>query len=306
MEYDLGGSCYERGDRPSRDRRKELRDDLERAVEEENWSRAVQLQEESVRYQCWDVYEWLDLAEYLHGAGRHDDALRVLAELYDEDPNWFERLLRNEREPFLADLIDRPEYENAELRTLREKERREARERRKRFREVLRELPEEHRPSEIYVARDVCPFECCIYRTWSVHDRVPLYEAPRSDTRVAVLENGDTVSGRTGNVYLSPRPMGVVHEVTLEDGRSVPPGEILFELDYMGEGYSHVFYEGKVHRAFTYELGSRCPRPDADCWGEYLDSQEGKQVWWVQVEAPSGVTGWTDRVGAFGDMSSCS
>lgn len=305
MEYELAGPCYEDVDHFSRDQRKTLRDDLKQAVDDKSWLRAVELQDELVRHRCWDIYEWLDLAKYLNRTGRHHDSLRILTQLYDEDPNWFERLLRQEREPFLTELIDSPEYDKSELRTVRKKDRREAKQRRQQFRQALRELPEEHRPADPYVARNVCPFECCVYRTWSVHGRVPLYEAPRSDTEIEVLEEGDTVVGRTGNVHLSPRPAGVVHAVKLEDGTELSTGEILFVLDYLGEGYSKVFYEGEVHQAFTYGLRNYCPRLSTDCWGEYLDSEGVNQVWWVKVDAPSGITGWTDRVGLFGGMDSC-
>jgi hypothetical protein len=306
MEYDLGKPCYEtRSERPSREESNKLNAKLDEAIKTENWTRAAELQKERVRYWCWDARRWLDLAKYFHRADNDTESLKILTELYEKEPNWFDQLLRSGRRPFLREILNDSSYEHSSLKNLREQETREWQKRRKNFREKLSNLPADEKPSNPYVARDVCPFECCTYRTWSVQGSTPLFDKPESDTQIAHLDEGDTVEALTGNVYLQPKPVGVVHDLKLDRETTVPAGEIVFILDYMGEGYSRIFYRGKTYSTSTYFLRSRCPRPNGRCWGEFLTHDTARHDWWVKLRTPEGLTAWTNRLNLFGNMDAC-
>jgi len=311
--YDLGGPCLD--DQPhgaALDEYMDLHRRLTRAVRREAWDTVIALQKKSVRLMCDNPYRWFTLAEYHRRAGQDTAALRVVTHVYEHHPNEVEQRLADGYELLVAVRASRP-FEGSRLQAMMRKNRRALRTRRRRYRRSLRELPDARKPPERYVARDVCPFECCVYRTWSVHGPVTVYERPRSDTVVARLEAGDTVQGMTGNVYLRPRPVALRQKLYLgRDPRTsqkvyADTGEMVFELDYIGEGFSNVWYRGNVHTVSSYSFRNHCPRPGEDCRAEYVhDGGEAyPRSWWVKIRLPDGTMGWTDEVEPFGNMDAC-
>lgn len=311
--YDPEGSCLE--DPPpgaALDDSVDLFRRIRRAVREEAWDTAIALQRKSVRLMCDNPYRWFTLAEFHHRAGEDTAALRVMTRLYQRDPNAIEARLDRDDERLLAVRESRP-FQGSKLQAMMKRNRRSLRERRRRFRDTAASLPASHQPPERYVARNVCPFECCVYRTWSVHGPATVYEGPRGDTVVGRVDEGDTVEGLTGHVYLKPRAVGVRTEVRLDRNRPgsrmirAEPGEVLFELDYVGEGFSHVWYRGDTYLVGSHTFQTHCPRPDKECRGEYLDPDEGayRRDWWVNIRLPDGTVGWTNDVESFGNLDAC-
>lgn len=108
------------------------------------------------------------------------------------------------------------------------------------------------------------------------------------------------MTAQTGEVHLKPEPI-----VVLWDG-PLPQGSIVFALDYQGEGFGHVYTQGKVVSMFLgYE--KYCFRLSEACWGEALlpESERSKRVWWVKIRLAGGVIGWTNQTDHFGGMDGC-
>lgn len=124
-------------------------------------------------------------------------------------------------------------------------------------------MPATEKPPENYVAKDACPFECCRFGEWTVLENTGLVLNPGSRRVIGAARKGTRVVALTGEVHLSPEPVGVLI------GGDLPENSIAFVLDYMGEGYGHVYTRGKtVGTSLAY--AKYCFRPSESCWGETL------------------------------------
>ena len=138
-----------------------------------------------------------------------------------------------------------------------------------------------------------------------------LVSSPGSSRVVGRAMKGSRAFGLTGEVHLRPEPV-VVLTAPKPDGvltaDKLQKNSIAFILDYAGEGYSHVYTQGKVVVVQTHlSYAKYCYRVSEDCWGEtLLPSRERKeQIWWVKVRLPDGVVGWTKKTENFGDKDGC-
>ena len=105
----------------------------------------------------------------------------------------------------------------------------------------------------------------------------------------------------TGDVHLRPAPVAVVHDR--------PPfvrGEIIFMLDYLGEGFFRHWRNGEIAEQKLW-VDDVCLRPSRDCWAEYIEAPEKRQEprWWVLIETADGTRGWADRPEHFGNKDAC-
>ncbi len=292
--YDLGGPCKEA--QPTRI--KEIVD----AQRTSNWNRLVDLQKLEVRDSCGNEFRWFELAKALLLAHRPAEAVQVLEEMdardLDLNPSLVVRF-----HPEVKALMDDPAFKSTPAGIKLEALKRSSNERRAKFRAMLTTLPASQRPPDHYIAKGACPFECCTYRKWTVREDTDLVAAPGSQRVVGKAKKGSAALGLTGEVHLTPIPVVVVGDVGL------PKDTISFILDYSGEGYGHVYSQGKVLELF-HGYSEYCFRTSEYCWGETLlpsaptqDTQ--KSVWWVKVKLPNGVIGWTDKSGNFDGQDAC-
>jgi hypothetical protein len=184
-------------------------------------------------------------------------------------------------------------------------------ERRIKFQQELSRMPASEKPPDNYVAKGACPFECCRYGNWTVLEDTDLVSSPGSSRIVGRARKGSRAVGLTGEVHLTPEPV-VVLTAPEPDGvltaDELPKNSIAFILDYAGEGYSHVYTQGKVVVVRTHSSYAKyCYRLSEDCWGEtLLPSKERKEpIWWVKVRLPNGIVGWTEKTDNFGEKDGC-
>lgn len=268
-------------------------------------SEAIRIQKEIVRLQCDNAWRWMGLARMYLDAGRPGDAVAVIDHIEPWAANEIERSAEGYATP-LEGLRETEAFRGSEL-ARRMAARREAHHRRlEPFRATLDDLDD--RPPERYVAEDACPFECCVYREWYATAATELVARVGGDSVVATVATGDTVRGLTGEVHVDPAPVAVVHRPKHGDG--VREGDVVFLLDYLGEGVYRVWYEGEVDAWETLPgVRAYCPIPGPECWGEYLDpeaaTEEHASVWWAKVEAADGVVGWTSEPERFANLDAC-
>ena len=130
---------------------------------------------------------------------------------------------------------------------------------------------------------------------------VTLYDAPGGSRAVATLRQGEAVEADTGAVLLRPIPVRVRYGSS--QYFEAEEGEIVFLLDYLGEGYGRIWVDGQTVDGEILSVYEHCAFPGPECWGEVVRPEDdGKQrdgVWWVQVRTVSGETGWTRELGSF-------
>jgi hypothetical protein len=148
-----------------------------------------------------------------------------------------------------------------------------------------------------FIARNVCPFECCIYGTWVPRRPLRIFARERDTSRVAfTLARGDSFEAVTGNVHVLRPGIAVVRRAFSLDGtggslRAVP-GDRMYLLDQGGEGAVHVWCKGQfvwTSDEFFY-FDESTPRGDPARVTRLLRDVESE--WWVQVRARDGRSGW--------------
>ena len=171
------------------------------------------------------------------------------------------------------------------------------------------------RPTDPYIARRACPFECCTYREWTVEHSVTLYDKPGGKTTVASIDASKTkhVRGLTGEVILHPVRMVLRYQISTETtnaGRPVsnaktvvvPAGQEVWILDNLGEGYVNIWWHDQILSFGILDTDNTEDLAE----GSHLLEEAGRGAeWWVQVKTPSGMIGWTKDNDAFGNMDSC-
>lgn len=170
------------------------------------------------------------------------------------------------------------------------------------------------RPTDPYIAKRACPFECCTFREWTVEHSVTLYDKPDGKTTVASIDASKIkhVRGLTGEVILHPVRMILRHQISTETyaGRPVskaktvivPAGQEVWILDNLGEGYVNIWWHGQI---LSFGILDTDNTEDLAEGSHLLEEAGSGAEWWVQVRTPSGTTGWTKENNAFGDMDSC-
>lgn len=277
-----------------------------------DWPKAIQLLRGTIAdQQCGNSYLFQRLALFYGRAGKAAEAFEVAAYALAQDPNQVAANLET-REPeveSLNELRALPGFESSAF--ARNLAARYA-EREKRLaaaRQRLAQLPEAERPPDPYVAKEACPFECCTFREWTVEQEIPLYRAPGGEPLGRKLSPGDKALGLTGEVHLEPHPMlaGVAFaaEESFDSDKQVqiPAGAIVFQLDYVGEGFANFWYRG---RTFVAEM-AQCLVTGPDCWGEAIEpaaAAEPRHDWWVKVRLADGTEAWARDEG-FGNMDGC-
>ena len=168
-------------------------------------------------------------------------------------------------------------------------------------------MAREPRPPVAYVARGACPFECCGFALWSVLEDTQLLDRPGGNRVIGKAIKQQRVLGLTGEVHL--RPLPVMVRFSSPEGLHAEERSIVYLLDNLGEGHGRVWIAGKIVESEIVSVMEICAFPGPGCWGEFVNpddaGQQGKGIWWVKVETPSGTVGWTNQAGHFGDIDRC-
>lgn len=143
-----------------------------------------------------------------------------------------------------------------------------------------------------------CPFECCTYREWETISPVALHKDRSEKSPITFRAKArEKVYGITGvvvtNTYgitkiISPISLGSDSQVSLK------PGDLLYTLHYVGEGYDLFWYNGQTYSDQTSDDGTAWKvesRPSYD--------------WWVQVRNKANLVGWTKNTKVFAHMDAC-
>jgi hypothetical protein len=154
-----------------------------------------------------------------------------------------------------------------------------------------------------FESEGACPFECCVYRTWSVRRATDVRATRDKSAPVAfTAEPGAKVEALTGVVVVSrPGRARASRDVAVEGLGTLRAGDEVAVLHPLGEGFWLVWRDGRKGSA---QVGAKSARPGP--WDPELNPIETPAFqWWVQVRDGKGVVGWTDAPDNFGDKDRC-
>jgi hypothetical protein len=155
-------------------------------------------------------------------------------------------------------------------------------------------LGQNSRPPIPFVDKGACPFECCTYRDWTVDKPTAVRSTMSDRSRIAFrLRKGEKVRGVTGIVVTSqPGEMRVLKRTKI--GRFIAkPGDRLYLLTYIGEGFHRVWFKGKISEEETYDET------------KFRQIRAPRSVWWVKVRNARGQIGWSREPDNFGNKDQC-
>jgi len=148
---------------------------------------------------------------------------------------------------------------------------------------------------------NVCPFEGCVYRDWTVNAAVNVKRDRRATApTIFSLKKGDTVAAITGVVVTNRAGRVRFSEPTDLSSTSGPlhivPGQTLYLLTNRGEGFTLAWFEGRFYDnvdGSTMFFNDGCDRVPSRCVGTIID--QAQVEWWVQVKNANGRIGWTNQ-----------
>ncbi len=145
-------------------------------------------------------------------------------------------------------------------------------------------------PAGNVVIENGCPGEGCGYQMWLSTKDLPLFDAWNSQTpaQVHTVSARETVTALRGVfVTLSPGVEEALLPLNLA-GTVVQPGELLYSLLYLGEGWERVFVRGRV---------IDCNLNGQTRLTKKLRDSEWR--WWAEIRTNDGVVGWTNETPSF-------
>lgn len=159
-------------------------------------------------------------------------------------------------------------------------------------------------PPAEYIDKGACPFECCVYRDWTVESDTVAYAVPDKSAKViGLLKAGAIVQAITGEVHSIPTRF-----VVNRPHAAYKPGDVLWVYTYLGEGHFKVWRDGAMQEEdlgfspYGGSAGARCENKE-QCWGQL--EKELTFTWWVKVRTKEGREGWSNRPEHFGNKDAC-
>jgi len=141
---------------------------------------------------------------------------------------------------------------------------------------------------------------------------VKLRETIDSGKIIGEIPPGSPVQALTGEVRVEPEPYAV-----LQDNGILKAGDVIFFLDYRGEGHINYHYGGKLNPelgidpalvAYTTEnCNANAARGGKDpCWLKKLRPDKTfLKEWWVKIRMANGKVGWALNTGQFENVDAC-
>ena len=154
-----------------------------------------------------------------------------------------------------------------------------------------------------FESEGACPFECCVYRTWSVERPTDVRQSRAQSAPLAFsLQPREKVEAETGVVVVTrPGRARAPRDVKIEGLGELRQGDEVAVLHPLGAGFGLVWRDGKTGSG---QVGEKAARPGP--WEpELLQVEKPTFRWWIRVRDGKGRTGWTDTPENFGNKDRC-
>lgn len=156
-----------------------------------------------------------------------------------------------------------------------------------------------------YRVEGACPFECCTYGTWSAEQPLTVYTSAGDTSSVAfTIPAGTSFEADTGYVNVTQTGLVVIEQSmdvyrSYDETRTVSPGDTLYLLDYVGEGFYNAWIADSL-----YQIEPANPNDPA-----YRTLRDPEQTWWAHAALADGREGWLwmdeNGGGAIGGYDAC-
>lgn len=138
--------------------------------------------------------------------------------------------------------------------------------------------------SELYISENVCPFEGCTYGEWHVQKETTIYAEQNIESKnIGLLKPKSIVTTITGNVHIIPGKAEITGK-PYHESQDLDPNKIILILDYVGEGRTRIFQNGKFYITKIATDNKLCKNKSdwRRCWVNILKKPSSK--WWVKIK----------------------
>ena len=135
-----------------------------------------------------------------------------------------------------------------------------------------------------FIVEGACPYEGCTFGMWKVLKDTPVYEKANIESKIVTLLSSQAMANvETGVLFVVPGKAKITGK-PYKTASALNPEKLVFILDYIGEGYSRVYQDGKLYNTKIARNKERCTEiPNwRYCWVEIL--QEPIVNWWVKIK----------------------
>jgi hypothetical protein len=149
-------------------------------------------------------------------------------------------------------------------------------------------------PTEPFVIRDVCPFECCRLGDWTALGTIPVLTDQRPEASVVfTLRSGDAVTALKGDLRILTLGRAVLRRALAPiygDSTLRPAiGDTAYVVSLSGESGWYVWHQGVLYSDVFAFWDHRTPLPP-DYPATLVSPPHG--FWWVQIQNATGLRGW--------------
>lgn len=146
--------------------------------------------------------------------------------------------------------------------------------------------------NNLYIDKNVCPYEGCFFGFWRAEADFPLYEKPNSSKVIAWAKKGTNIKSLGDEVHVIPDIIAFDKNFKPTEALPYQPNTQLKVLTYLGEGYFKTSYQNKIDSSDAVY----CLIAPENCGQEKDPSitvvQKGSRTWWVKVKLKNNTVGW--------------
>jgi hypothetical protein len=135
---------------------------------------------------------------------------------------------------------------------------------------------------------DRCPGDQCTYGPhWLAAKDLPLFD--ESSQVISSIAERETVTAMGGRYFVLTPGLDQVLQPFSIDGVMANPGDFIYVLMSLGEGWARVVFYGKIIDCQLYGMQNPLTR----------NLLQAQTEWWAQIRTSLGVVGWTHNAEAF-------
>lgn len=301
ITFDLGGPCLQQAT-PRNYSDKEIKK-IQDANQFQQWDILIEVEKQSVREDCSIPGRWEFLFKKIIMAKRYKEGVGVLNEMKKRGI-FFPHVLIAKTD---SNFLKTEEFIKSEIGLKFQKEQKLIDKLIAEAKIKIDSMKDSDKPPKLYVSEGACPFECCQYGKWKTRKSVKIFKEIRSTNLAFEIPAGVEVNALTGKVLKDPEPY-----VVLETIGVVKQGDILFTLNYFGEGAINYWYNGKLAPDLKTEISTnhfyendQSNSDDLRWLKQVYPEKSFADEWWAKIRTKEGIEGWVRPEGLFDGTDAC-